>query len=114
MTELRTLLDENQKRLNDITQENGVSSWLKAYPISDQGYDLNNQQFSDCVCLHYGWRLTNIPSTCSCGSKMEIRHAMSCKKRGFITIRHNDLRDLTANVLTGLCEDVDIEPQDIR
>ena len=114
MTELRTLLDENQKRLNDITQENGVSNWLKAYPISDQGYDLNNQQFLDCVCLHYGWRLTNIPSTCSCGSKMEIRHAMSCKKRGFITIRHNDLRDLTANVLTGLCEDVDIEPQDIR
>ena len=40
-TELRTQLDENQKRLNNITQEKGVSNWLKAYPISDQVYDLS-------------------------------------------------------------------------
>ena len=104
MTELRTQLDENQMHLNDITQERGVSNWLKAYPISDQGYDLNKQQFLDCVHLRYGCRLTNIPSTCSCGSKMDIQHAMSCKKGRFITIRHNDL-------LTEVCKDVDIEPQ---
>ena len=36
---------------------------------------------------------------------------MNCKKGGFITIRHNDLRDLTANLLTEVCKDVDIEPQ---
>ena len=42
---------------------------------------------------------------------MDIQHAMSCKKGGFITIRHNDLRDLTANLLTEVCKDVDIEPQ---
>ena len=36
---------------------------------------------------------------------------MSCMKGGFITIRHNDLRDLTANLLTEVCKDVDIEPQ---
>ena len=35
---------------------------------------------------------------------------MSCKKGGFITIRHNDLRDLNANLLTEVCKDVDIEP----
>ena len=110
LTELRTQLNENQKPLNDITQEKAVSNWLKAYPISDQGYDLNKQQFWDCVCLPYGWRLTNILSTCSCRSKMDIQHAMSCKK-DFITIRHNDLRDLTANLLTEVCKDVYIEPQ---
>ena len=100
LTELRTQLDEIQRRLNDVTQEKGVSNWLKAYPISDQGYDLNKQQFWSCVCLRYGWRLTNIPSICSCGSNVDIQHAMSCKKGGFITIRHNDLCDLTANLLT--------------
>ena len=42
---------------------------------------------------------------------MEIQHAMSCKKEGFITIRHNDLRDLTANLLTEVCKDSDVEPQ---
>ena len=45
MAELRTQLNENQKRLNDITQVKGVSNWLKAYPISYQGYDLNKQKF---------------------------------------------------------------------
>ena len=41
MIELRTQLDENEKCLNDITQEKGLSNWLKVYPISDQGYDFN-------------------------------------------------------------------------
>ena len=80
MTELRTQL--NQKRLNDIAQAKGVSNWLKAYPISYQGYDNNKQQVSDCVCLRYGWRLTNILWTCSYGSKMDTQHATSCKKGG--------------------------------
>ena len=52
-----------------------------------------------------------ILSTCSCRSKMGSQHAMSCKKRGLITIRLNNLRNLTANQLTELCKDVDIEPQ---
>ena len=111
MTELRTQLDENQKQLNDITQEKGLPNWLKVWPINDRGYDPNKQLFLDCVRLRYDWKLTNIPSTCSCGSKIDIQQAVSCKKGGFITIRHNDFCDLTANLLTEVCKDVDIEPQ---
>ena len=66
-----------------MTQEKVVSNWLKAHPIIDQGYDLNKQHFWDCVYLRYEWRLTNILSTCSCGSKMDLQHAMSYKNRGF-------------------------------
>ena len=65
----------------------------------------------DWVRLRYDWRLTNIPSTCNYGSKKDIQHATSCNKGGFIAIRHNDLRDLTASLLTEVCKDVDIEPQ---
>ena len=36
---------------------------------------------------------------------------MSCKKGGFVTIRRNDLRDLTANMLSEVCKDVEIEPK---
>ena len=111
MTELRTQLNENQKHINEVTQEKGISDLLKVYPISDEGSDFNKQQFWDCVRLRYGWRLTNIPSPCSCGSKIDIQNPMSCKKGVFITIRHNDLRDATANILTEICKDVDIEPQ---
>ena len=42
---------------------------------------------------------------------MDIQHAISCKKKGgFITIRHNDLGDVTANLLTVACKDINIEP----
>ena len=102
MIELRTQLNENQKCLNDITQEKGVSNWLKVYPISDQGYDFNKKQFGDCVRLRYGWRLMNIPSTC-CESKMDIQHALSCEKGGFIIRRLNDLHEVTVNLMTEVC-----------
>ena len=38
-------------------------------------------------------------------------HAMNCKRGRFATIRHNDLRDLTANLLNNVCNDVEIEPK---
>ena len=106
LTKLQTQLNKNQKCLNDIIQKKGVSHWLKVYPISDQRYDLN-KQFWDCVCLHYGKRLIKIQSTCSCRSKVDIQYAMSSKKGWFMMIRHNDL---TVNLLTEVCKDVNIEP----
>ena len=36
---------------------------------------------------------------------------MSCKKRGFSSIRHNDLIDLTAKILSEVCKDTEIEPK---
>ena len=35
---------------------------------------------------------------------------MSCKKGGIVTIRHNELRDLTAKKLSEVCYDTKIEP----
>ena len=35
---------------------------------------------------------------------------MSCKKEGFINTRHNDVRDLTAILLSEVCHDVQVEP----
>ena len=34
---------------------------------------------------------------------------MSCKKGGLVSICHNDIRDLTANILRELCNDVEVE-----
>ena len=36
---------------------------------------------------------------------------MVCKKGGFIIQRHNELRDLEADLLSMVCNDVEIEPQ---
>ena len=39
-----------------------------------------------------------------------MEHALSCPKGGFPTIRHNEIRDLTASLLTEVCHEVSIEP----
>ena len=44
-----------------------------------------------------------------CSSKFDIQHSMSCKKGAFVSIRHNELRDLTANIRVS--KDTEIEPK---
>ena len=39
-----------------------------------------------------------------------VEHALSCPKGGFPSIRHNEVRDLTATLLTEVCHNVSIEP----
>ena len=48
---------------------------------------------------------------CPGGSKFEMQHIMSCKKGGLVTIRHNDLRDLTVKVLSEVCNDTEYRNQ---
>ena len=40
---------------------------------------------------------------------MDVQRAMSCKRGGIVAIRRNDLRELTANLLSNVCNDVEIE-----
>ena len=56
-------------------------------------------------------KTSNLPTSCPCGSKFDIQHSMRCKKGGFIYIRHNDLRDLTANRMSEVCKDTEIKPK---
>ena len=53
-------------------------------------------------CLH---------SKCECGSTFSIDHALSCKKGGFVSLRHNQVRNLEASLLSEVCHDVCVEPQ---
>ena len=47
--------------------------------------------------------------TCACSSKYDFQHSMSCKKGGLVSIRHNDICDLTAYILREVCNDVEVE-----
>ena len=42
----------------------------------------------------------NLPTSYPWGGKSDNQHSMSCRKDGFLNIRHNDLRDLTANMMS--------------
>ena len=76
----------------------------------ENGFDLTKQQLWDSIRSRYGWPIANLPTTCACGSTFTIQHSMSCKKEGFINIRHNDVRDLTAKLLSEIFHDVQVEP----
>ena len=82
---------------------------MEIHSLKEYGFDLNKQQFWDGISIRYGWSLSNLPMTCACGSKYDFQHSMSCKKEGLVSIRHNDIRDLTADILRELCNDVEVE-----
>ena len=49
-------------------------------------------------------------SQCNCGHSFSIDHALSCPTGGFPSIRHNEVRDITASLLSEVCHGVSIEP----
>ena len=51
-----------------------------------------------------------MPEKCACNAKFDVEHALSCKKGGFVTIRHNEIRDVTARMLKEVTNDVRVEP----
>ena len=62
------------------------------------------------LCLWYGWRSARLPSHCVCGTQFTIEHAMICPRGGFPSICHNEVRDITANLLSEVCHSVGTEP----
>ena len=74
------------------------------------GFTLNKGEFRDALKLRYDWEIGNKPSICVCGDVFNVDHAMVCKRGGFIIQRHNELRDHEADMLSMVCNDVEIEP----
>lgn len=109
--ELLMQLDENKRRSLKAAQEKGASSWLAALPIKRLGYVLNKQEFRDGICLRYGWQVKNTPKFCACGENNTIDHILTCKKGGYVSMRHNALRDAEVKIMEEVCRDVKTEPQ---
>ena len=83
---------------------------MTTLPIKELGYELTKQEFWDAVHLRYDWPMERLPTYCVCGASFDINHALSCKKGGFITLRHNEVRDITNELLNEVCHDVRKEP----
>ena len=89
--------------------------WLTVPPLREMGFNLNKREFHDAIKLRYDWQIDDSPSMCVCGKVFTVDHAMVCKRSGFVIQRHNEQRDLEAELLRTVCSDVEIEPilQDI-
>ena len=108
--EISQILDETLRRSFESAQEKGSSSWLSALPLQRMGFILNKQEFCDAIALRYGWSIAGIPRFCACGAENNIDHTLTCKRGGYVIMRHNALRDLEGNLMREVCRDVQIEP----
>ena len=106
-------MSAKEKRQNEIVI-GSTSNWLTSLPLEEFNFNLNKMEFWDAIRLRYNWPIPNLPNRCACGEKFNVNHAMSCKKGGFVTQRHNELRDVTGKFLKEVCADVEIEPPLIR
>ena len=108
---LTPLLSTNMQRSVNLSKEKGASSWLTTLLLKTHGFTLHKQAFRDALSLRYGWTPNKLPSKCACGSSFTVEHALSCAKGGFPSIRHNEIRNLTADLLSEVCNNVCTEPE---
>ena len=107
---LHEVLPPKLQRAMDLGREKGASSWLVTLPIEEHNFALPKGSFRDALCLRYGWTPPHLPAHCVCGSTFSTEHALSCPCGGLPSIRHNNIRDFTAKLLTEVCPNVEIEP----
>jgi len=90
--------------------EKGASSWLSALPIKAIRYALNKQEFTDAICMRYGWKMKGIPTHCPCGETNSVDHSFICKVCGYTSMKQISVRDSEAQIMREVCRDVQTEP----
>ncbi|KAL5266928.1 hypothetical protein ACHWQZ_G004092 [Mnemiopsis leidyi] len=103
-------LTSDQSRYIALACEKGASSWLSALPLEQYGFALNKQEFVDAIALRYNFAIPGRSETCVCGEINTQDHSLICKKGGFVSIRHNTVRDATASLLEKVAYGVETEP----
>ena len=89
----------------------GGSLWLSVLLLAEFCFALNEDKFKDALILRYGRPLKSLSAMCPCVKKYNVTHALDCKKGGFVTMRHNNLRDFEADMLSKIVNDVEAEPE---
>ena len=103
-------LPDDTKRMVNLAAEKGASNWLVVLPVDEHGFYLYKTAFRDAICLRFGWKPDQLPEKCECESNFTVEHALTCNCGGFSFLRHNEIRDLSAKLLTEVCPNVGIEP----
>ena len=105
--EWRNSLPARTKRAVSLAWEKGASTWLTVIPNKDTNCDLNKRELKDAIHLRYGWEIMGTLTVCVCGDRFSVDRTMLCKHGGFIIQRHNELRDLEADLLDLVCNNVE-------
>ena len=98
------------RHLPTLPQRKGRLAGLRSFQLEDVDFTLTKGELKDAIHLKYDWQISETPSACACGVVFDVDHAMVCRQGGFIIQKHNELRDLEAQMLKMECNDVQIEP----
>ena len=66
--------------------------------------------FAGATALQYNWTPSRSPTNCACRTSFSVKHALSNQKKGFPSLCQNEICDLTASLLTEVCNDVSVKP----
>ena len=94
-----------QLKANDIATSGGASIWLSSLPLKHERFSLAKGEFFDAVLLKI-W----MGHECVYKTKYNINHALTCKTRGPFKLRHNEIVNVTADMLSIVSKDVKKEP----
>ena len=86
--------EEGPKVTKRLKRMEGNGAWLTRLPNQFEGTELTRTEWHDNVSIRYGMRPVGLPQQCDgCAANFSVRHALTCKKGGLVTWRHNDARD---------------------
>ena len=108
--DLQEKLPSSLQKSMSLAAEKGASTWLTTLPFEEHGFALHKGGFRDALCLRCGWQPSLLPSQRVCGKKFSVEHALNCPRGGFPSVRHNEVRDITADLLTEVYHGVGTEP----
>ena len=84
LQQLSEKMSPEQLRANDLAKIKDALSWLTTLPLKSENFNLNKREFYDAFSLTHNWKLKYLPSTCPCGKRFDVDHAVSCRKGGFV------------------------------
>ena len=108
--ELKNRLPNSLRQCVAAGEEKGASSWLSAIPLESHGFVLHKGAFRAALVLRYNWPFKHFGPTCACCSHLYAGHVLICQYNGFHTLRHDNLRDMTSELLSEVCRSVVSEP----
>ncbi len=108
--QLKSKLLPALQRSSELASIDSTSSWLTPIPLDEYGLTLDKGSFRDALCLHYGRSPRHLALFCACGQAFTIDYALPSPTGRYPSIRHNEVQDITANILKEVCTDVTMEP----
>jgi len=111
---------ERENGSNTTQSERDCTIWWRIdmtfFPSKNDRFDLTRREFFDSLFLRCGWTPRRLPCEYVWSGKSHYTfmiwlswytdHALICNVRWFVTLRHNELHDLTADILSTVCKDV--------